>query len=387
LIRLAFFGGADRDYPRSRVLEEGLQSLGVSYGDARVERSRSWPGRWSALSRKLKSLETSPRWLLIPEFAHKDLPLAWALARRHGYRVAFDPLVSRYDTLVEDWQLYRKGTFEALWNRWIDSWSFSHTDLLACDTAAHGERFRELGAPRSRLVRVPLGAERVYWEAGGERLERSQGKRNHEPLEVLYVGGFLPFHGVPVIVEAARQTARRDSSRVRWTLVGDGVEYERVKAELATSPVSNLTLAGRKPASDLPRLLLGADVSLGCFGSRPKTERVVPHKVVQSLAAGVCVVTARTRAMEESFRSGVDYLGVPAGDADALAAAVRELAIDPERRVRVARAGHLRAREERTPEAVARTWLAALAASEDARKSGRPREARRSPELPRRGAA
>jgi glycosyltransferase involved in cell wall biosynthesis len=52
---------------------------------------------------------------------------------------------------------------------------------------------------------------------------------------------------------------------------------------------------------------------------------------------------------------------VRAGDPEDLARALAALAADPMRRERVARAGRARAAAERTPAAVARAWLAALA--------------------------
>ena len=360
MIRVALFGGADFASPRARVLLEGLADLGVPSLDQRVERRQPLARRWRQLCERWAAARGAADWLLVPEFAHKDVPLAWYLGRRDGVGVAFDPLVSRHDTLVEDWGLYARGGFEAWWNRAVDAWALTHADIVACDTAAHGERFRQLGAPRPRLVRVPLGAERAYWRAGEER--PAEGARAAAPLQVLYAGGFLPFHGVPVIVAAARRLAEGGpSAAVRFRLVGDGIEHARVQAELLAAPLPNLELLGRRPQAELPGHLAAADVSLGCFADRPKTQVVVPHKVVQAMAAGVCVVTAASGALAESFVAGRDYVAVRPGDPDDLAQALAGLAAEPRRRAAVARSGRERAAAERTPAAVARAWLAALA--------------------------
>ena len=99
--------------------------------------------------------------MFVPEFRHKDVPLAAAIRGRRP--LVFDPLVSRWDTLVEDWRLHRPGSAQARWNRLLDRWSFSAADLVLCDTWAHGELYVTLGARRDRLRRVLVGAEDAFF--------------------------------------------------------------------------------------------------------------------------------------------------------------------------------------------------------------------------------
>src|SRR5581483_1338993 len=59
-------------------------------------------------------------------------------------------------------------------------------------------------------------------------------------LRVLYFGGFIPLHGVPVIVEAARLLA--SDPRIQFDLVGDGQEAEAIARDLEDRPPSNVRL-------------------------------------------------------------------------------------------------------------------------------------------------
>jgi hypothetical protein len=68
---------------------------------------------------------------------------------------------------------------------------------VLCDTWAHGRLFESLGASRERLHRVPVGAEDVFFETPPPQAEAAV-------VELLYAGGFLPLHGVPVLLEASR---------------------------------------------------------------------------------------------------------------------------------------------------------------------------------------
>ena len=189
---VCFFGAYDPDYPRNRVFRQGLERAGIELLEARVRERRvvfRYPALLSAFARVARSSDA----LLVPAFRHKDMPLASWLKRRR--LLVFDPLVSRHDTLVHDWAIHADGSAQAHWNRWIDRWALSLADRVLCDTWAHGRLFETLGVPRSRLCRVPVGAEDEFFRIGDPPATG--------PVRVIYVGGFLPLHGVPTLIEAA----------------------------------------------------------------------------------------------------------------------------------------------------------------------------------------
>jgi len=155
------FGAYDPAYPRNRIVRAGLAAAGFGVLEARVPGKRAWR-RWPALAAAWSGVAARTDLVLVPEFRHKDVPLARALAGRRP--LVFDPLVSRWDTLVEDWKLHASGSAQARWNRGIDRWAFRAADRLLCDTWAHGELFVELGADRARLRRVLVGAEARFFD-------------------------------------------------------------------------------------------------------------------------------------------------------------------------------------------------------------------------------
>ncbi len=94
----------------------------------------------------------------------------------------------------------------------------------------------------------------------------------------------------------------------------------------------------------------------GIFGTSGKAGRVVPNKAFQAIASGRALVTADTPAAREVLTDGVDALLVPAGEPEALAAAVVRLAGDPALRERLGAAARA-TYEERASEAVlGRRW-------------------------------
>jgi glycosyltransferase involved in cell wall biosynthesis len=85
----------------------------------------------------------------------------------------------------------------------------------------------------------------------------------------------------------------------------------------------------------------------------------VPNKVFDALACGRPVVTADSDGAREWLRDGENALLAPAGDAAALAAALRRL-LDARERARLGEAALGLYRRAFTPAAVAGALLAAL---------------------------
>ena len=81
---------------------------------------------------------------------------------------------------------------------------------------------------------------------------------------------------------------------------------------------------------------------------------------VEAMAAGLPVVASRTGGLEEVVVDGGTGVLVPPRDPEALAAAVVELAADPERRRRLGRAGRERVRERFTVERMVDGYEAVL---------------------------
>jgi glycosyltransferase involved in cell wall biosynthesis len=244
---------------------------------------------------------------------------------------------------VGDWGLHRERSMQAAWNRRIDAWSLGLPDAVLCDTWAHGRLFERLGAERARLHRVPVGAEDVFFRVPPPGSGR---------VEIVYAGGFLPLHGVPVVIEALARLERDGAGlpdyRVR--LVGKGIDFERARELAAAVGLRRTTLEGPRPYAELPDLLASAHIVLGAFGTTDKAGRVIPHKVWQGLAAGRAVVTGDGEGLRELFEPGRDLVAGPRGDAAAMAAALARLVAEPELRGRLGPAGRERAAGLGTPQ-------------------------------------
>jgi glycosyltransferase involved in cell wall biosynthesis len=238
---------------------------------------------------------------------HLDLPAARRAARDRP--VLFNPLVSLADTLVSDRGRFRAGSLPALVLEAIDRRALGTADVVVADTRAHAEFLAGL-AGHDRLEVCFVGAEDRLFQPTWEP---------DEPFTALFLGKLIPLQGVETIVGAARL-----APDVRFRVVGSG----QLEPLLRAAP-PNVERIPWIEYELLPAAFGRAGCALGIFGTSAKAARVIPNKAFQALACRTPLVTADTPAARELLADGESALLVPAGDAEALAAAVRRLATDP----------------------------------------------------------
>ena len=350
-MRVVYFGTYERRYPRNAQVISCLRRAGVDV----VERHEPvWEGqdeKWSVgptaafrlglaelrlLARKAPEADL----VLVGYPGHLDLRAARRAAR--GRPVAFNPLVSLYDTLVGDRARFGPSSLAGRALRALDRRAFRAADLVVADTEAHADFLAELtGVPSDRFAVCFVGAEERVFRPGWSPTE---------PFTALFVGKLIPLHGLETILEAARL-----APELRIRVAGSG-QLERL-------------LEGRPPNVEwvrwveyerLPDELHAASCALGIFGTSGKARRVIPNKAFQALACGTPLVTADTPAARELLAHDESALLVPPGDAEALAGALRRLAAEPDTAERLSTAGHSVYRERASEEVLGRRWRSLL---------------------------
>jgi glycosyltransferase involved in cell wall biosynthesis len=227
--------------------------------------------------------------------------------------------MSLYDTAVLDRRLLPRAGLRARLLRRLEGIAVRRADFVFLDTQTHARRIESLfGLPANRCGAVFVGAEVERFRVPDPGLVRSPGA----PLKVLFYGQFIPLHGIPTIIEAARLL---QGDPVEWTLIGRGQEGARVRRMLDDQPLPKLRWIEWVDYADLRHWIAEADVCLGIFGTSDKAASVIPNKVFQVVAAGRPLITRDSPAIRELLAPAPPCVSlVPAGDARALAEAVRE---------------------------------------------------------------
>jgi glycosyltransferase involved in cell wall biosynthesis len=345
-LRVLYFGTYERNYPRNAQAISALRRAGVEVEERNEvvwEGGEQWRaglragGRLlAAQARLMRSGPADADVVVVGYPGQADLDVARRVAR--GRPVVFNPLVSLWDTLVEDRGRFGARSPAARALLWLDRHAFRSADLVVADTQANAAFFAELGRlGESRVAVCFVGAEeRLFSPAAVER----------GPATVLFVGKLIPLHGLETVLAAARL-----ARELRFRIVGDG----QLRG-LLREPPPNVEHVRWLPYESLPGELHRATCALGVFGTSAKAARVIPNKAFQALACGTPLVTADTPAARELLADGDSALLVPAGDPEALAAAVTRLCDDRELAQRIGDGGLAAYREHASEEVLGRRW-------------------------------
>lgn len=309
-MRVLYFGTYERDYPRNAQVAAALGRAGVEVAE---RHEPVWTGgeQWRAGPRTLLRLLAAETRLALGPRTDADavlvgypgqLDLAAAQRVAGNAPVVFNPLVSLWDTLVDDRGRFRDRGAAARALRRLDRWALRAADLVVADTRANAEYLAAL-AGLERVEVCFVGAEeRLFTPADVQR----------EAATVLFVGKLIPLHGLETILAAARL-----APGIRFRVVGDG----QLRGLLDDRP-GNVEHVPWIPYEQLPGELRRVTCALGVFGTSAKAARVIPNKAFQAIACATPLVTGDTPAARELLVDGESALLVPPGDAEALAAAV-----------------------------------------------------------------
>jgi glycosyltransferase involved in cell wall biosynthesis len=150
---------------------------------------------------------------------------------------------------------------------------------------------------------------------------------------VLYVGNYVPLHGVPVILRAAQLL---DGEDVEFWFVGENHRNDLGLHDLLSRAIpQGVKFFPWLPPRDLYARLCQADICLGIFGSSEKAKRVIPGKAFLALATGIPLITGDSPAARELFRDGENAVLCEMASPQALAAAIVRLQTDPRLRRRI----------------------------------------------------
>ncbi len=334
-MRVLFVGGYARDYPRNNIIKKGLILSGLEVVERRVSPKYRFWLRYPLLFLTSLGKLVKTDYIFVPEFCHKDVPLAKMLSLLSSQKIIFDPLASRFETKILDRKRKPESSWQARWNFMIDRLAFNLSDLVLSDTQAHKKYYsRTFTIPQEKIRVIPVGFDDEIFN-----LSKVKNKRKEDgKFRVLFFGSFLPLHGVDNIVRAAKILEEKDGS-ISFELVGGGETLLLAKSLASELNLENIRFGGWLPQRKLPEKIVNSDLCLGVFGSSKKARQIVPHKIFQSMAMRKAVVTADSPAIREFFKHRENIFLSEGTDPKNLADSILELREDASLREKIAENG------------------------------------------------
>ena len=198
-------------------------------------------------------------------------------------------------------------------------------------------------APEARVELLPNGTTSFWLEAAELPRERAALDLPEDRFVWCFAGNVGLAQGLDTAIEAAG----RLDERHLLVIVGAGAarpELERLAARVAPGRVA---FRDQVPAAEAARYLRTADALLVCLAPHPTLRDFVPSKLFDCCATGRPVLLAVDGEARRLADEAGAALGVPAGDAEALAAAVTRLRTTPALRARLGGAGRAFAADNR----------------------------------------
>jgi glycosyltransferase involved in cell wall biosynthesis len=242
----------------------------------------------------------------------------------------------RWDPVGQLWLLDK---FERLNQRAAD-FIFVVSEVERCNLIS-------AGVNASKVIVNPNGVDPEIFrpDSGGREIKSKLGIE--DKIVVGFLGTFGPWHGAPVLAEAATRVGA--SAHCHFLFIGDGDERPMTEKIIERGGVS-ATFVGRIPHAEAPAYLDACDILASPHvHSKDGTEFFgSPTKLFEYLSSACPVVASRLGQIADVIEDETTGLLVEPGDVEELARAIERLATDESLRKRLGEAGRRRVIEKYT---------------------------------------
>jgi glycosyltransferase involved in cell wall biosynthesis len=351
ILKILYFGIYSKgvEYPRNKNLIRALNLSGVEVVEAHVELAESFDKRINAITKPIQTINffigllvsflalswkfiNAPAvdYVIVGHPGSFHIHLAYILCRifkRKAFLV-YDVFIPIYEALVEDRKLVTQDSTLGRWLYRFERSCCGYADLCLVDTEAHRRYLSDMyGVPKERISRIFVGPT-IEKQIHPIRI------RAETVFKVLFVGTYIPLHGINTILEAARYLQSDQS--MQFVLVGTGQLRQEIEKLAHEWNLTNVIFHDWIPTSNLGQFISSFDLALGIFGVTSKAASVIPSKIYDICAVGIPFITSETPAINEVFSHEKNAYLIPSGDSRALAEAIVYLKGSSDLRRRIA---------------------------------------------------
>jgi glycosyltransferase involved in cell wall biosynthesis len=208
------------------------------------------------------------------------------------------------------------------------------------DTEQHVEYFvKTFNLDKNKFKGIFVGADNTMFYP--------MKQKKNKQFTVFYYGSFLPLQGIEQVIKAAKIL---ENKGIKFTVVGDGIEREKIMSLVKRLNVENINFKGWVKYKELPLEIAKGDICLGGhFSDIEKAKRVIAGKTYQYIAMKKPTIVGDNNANKELFTHKQNVYICSMNNAFALANAILTLRNNPKLREKIAQNGYRLFKEKCTP--------------------------------------
>jgi glycosyltransferase involved in cell wall biosynthesis len=212
--------------------------------------------------------------------------------------------------------------------RWLESFLYARAAHILVNSPAYVTYLTAKGVPAGKISFIPYGTDVDMFspDVDGSAVRAEWGLDN--TFAVLYAGALGQANDIYTLLRTAARL--KEHADIRFLLVGDGKERPALQAEALRLGLDNVFFAGTRPKKDMPAVLAASDACVAILQDIPAFRTTYPNKVFDHMAAGKPTLLAIDGVIRTVIADSRGGIYVPPGDDATLAAAVLQLARDPQ---------------------------------------------------------
>lgn len=216
---------------------------------------------------------------------------------RYGIEVNGLALVELKISRASKWVIFITRLMEWICYRFPDFWvvpTIQIRDFLCKEYHLDPNRFLVLSNGADEEMFFPMDVDSC----------RSQLGLDEKAKYLLFMGGFMTWHGILDLIEIIPSLIRSNSN-VKLLLVGEGVLTSELQARTKTMGISeNVVFCGRRPLEEMPLFISAADICLvPFFDERSSITGLSPLKLFEYMACGKPVVSSAIGGLDHFFKT------------------------------------------------------------------------------------
>lgn len=217
------------------------------------------------------------------------LPLAKIISKKP---ILWYANASAFDGLIIDRKTFKSNSIQAKFLIFFEKLNHRLSDMIIKESYADIDFFiHKFGGEKKKFRRLFLSADESLFPP-------CKFKEPQDSFDVVYFGGFIPFHGVEIIIEAAKILSKQTD--IVFKFCGKGQTKEQMENLVAKYNLKNIKFLGFIRHESLLQIINESDVCLGIFGNTGKESRMITNKIYTILCSNKPLITLDTDVVRET---------------------------------------------------------------------------------------